>query len=203
VRNFSLLVSQVLVPPAIAALLAAPDNSVQGFLAAGHVCAVMGIEEYLPLAAKFHVPIVVTGFEPVDLLHGVLTCVEQLEAGAAGVINAYARAVRPEGNRHAQRLMREVFTVVDREWRGLGIIPASGLGLRPELAEFDALARHGRPEPAAGGENRCRAGEVLRGKVTPDQCPAYGVDCTPEHPLGAPMVSGEGACAAYFRYRPR
>lgn len=200
-KNFSLLVSHVLVPPAIEAILASPDNRVQGFLAAGHVCTVMGTAEYGPLAARFRVPIVVTGFEPVDILQGVLGCVEQLEAGRADVTNAYARAVRPEGNRHAQRVLQEVFTVVDRHWRGLGLIPRSGLGLRPEFAEYDALRRHGTPDttPAPAGE--CIAGDIMRGNAKPPQCPAYGVRCTPEHPLGAPMVSSEGACAAYHRYR--
>lgn len=200
-RNFSLLVSHVLVPPAIEALLTAPDNRVQGFLAAGHVCTVMGTTEYEPLAARFGVPIVVTGFEPVDILRGVLESVEQLETGRAAVTNAYARAVRPEGNVHAQRVMREVFTVVDRNWRGLGTIPGSGLGLRPELAEFDALRRFGAPASGPAPATECIAGAILRGNAKPSQCPAYGVRCTPDHPLGAPMVSNEGACAAYYRYR--
>jgi hydrogenase expression/formation protein HypD len=185
------------------AILAAPDNRVQGFLAAGHVCTVMGLAEYGPLAARFRVPIVVTGFEPVDILRGVLECVEQLETGRAEVTNAYARAVRPDGNPHAQRVVREVFTIVDRPWRGLGVIPRSGLGLRPEFASFDALLRQGGldtpPEAATG----CIAGDILRGNAKPHQCPAYGTRCTPEQPLGAPMVSSEGACAAYYRYRRR
>ena len=199
--NFSLLVSHVLVPPAIEAILASPDNRVQGFLAAGHVCAVMGLAEYAPLAARFRVPIVVTGFEPVDILQGVLDCVEQLETGRAEVTNAYARAVRPEGNRQAQRVLREVFTVVDRPWRGLGAIPRSGLGLRPEFAAYDALLRHGIPDTPPAPATECLAGQILRGNAKPHQCPAYGTRCTPEQPLGAPMVSSEGACAAYYRYR--
>ena len=145
----------------------------------------------------------VTGFEPVDILHGVLDCVEQLETGRAEVTNAYTRAVRPGGNRQAQRVMQEVFTVVDRHWRGLGVIPGSGLGLRPEYAEFDALLRHGKPDTAPVPATGCIAGDIMRGNAKPHQCPAYGVRCTPEHPLGAPMVSSEGACAAYYRYRLR
>lgn len=202
-RNFSLLVSHVLVPPAIAAILAAPDNRVQGFLAAGHVCTVMGTAEYGPLAAHFRVPIVVTGFEPVDLLRGVLACVEQLEHGRAEVANAYARAVRPEGNPRAQGVMREVFAVVDRNWRGLGLIPGSGFALRPEFAEFDAARRFGPFTVAPLETTGCIAGEIMRGTRKPRDCPAFGLSCTPEHPLGAPMVSSEGACAAYHRYRLR
>jgi hydrogenase expression/formation protein HypD len=204
-ENFSLLVSHVLVPPAIEAILAARDNRVQGFLAAGHVCTVMGWSEYEPLARRFRVPIVVTGFEPVDILQGVHECLEQLEQGGAEVSNAYARAVRREGNPHAQRVMREVFQVCDRDWRGLGRIPRSGLELRPEFARFDALQRHGALVSGAAGSpvTECRAGEIMRGNAKPHECPAYGVRCTPEHPVGAPMVSSEGACAAYYRYRSR
>jgi hydrogenase expression/formation protein HypD len=163
----------------------------------------MGTAEYGPLAARFRVPIVVTGFEPVDILQGVLDCVEQLEAGRAEVTNAYARAVRAAGNPHAQRVVQEVFAVVDRQWRGLGSIPRSGLGLRPAFAAYDALQRHGKPDTPAAPANECRAGDILRGNAKPHECPAFGVRCTPEHPLGAPMVSSEGACAAYYRYRPR
>ncbi|HOW80475.1 MAG TPA: hydrogenase formation protein HypD [Verrucomicrobiota bacterium] len=200
-RNFSLLVSHVLVPPAIEAILDAPDRRVQGFLAAGHVCAVMGWEEYLPLAAKYQVPIVVTGFEPLDILQGVLMCVRQLESGRAEVENQYRRAVRQAGNSPAQQLIREVFQVTPRKWRGIGEIPRSGLGLRDAYAAFDAerkfgLAGRGVAEPA-----ECRSGLVLQGKIKPHECPAFGTRCTPEHPLGATMVSSEGACAAYYRYR--
>jgi len=202
-KNFSLLVSHVLVPPAIEALLSAPDNRVQGFLAAGHVCTVMGTAEYGPLAARFHVPIVVTGFEPVDILRGVLACVEQLESGRAEVANAYARAVRPGGNVHAQRVMREVFTVVDRNWRGIGRIPRSGFALRPEFAGFDAAARFGVAGDAPPETTECISGLIMRGTKKPPDCPAFGTRCTPEHPVGAPMVSSEGACAAYYRYRLR
>jgi hydrogenase expression/formation protein HypD len=176
---------------------------VQGFLAAGHVCTVMGTGEYGPLAARFHVPIVVTGFEPVDILQGVLMCVDQLETGRAEVANAYARAVRAEGNVHAQRVMREVFTVVDRNWRGIGRIPASGFALRPEFAEFDAARRFGVGGDAPPEATECISGQIMRGIKKPHECAAFGIRCTPEHPLGAPMVSSEGACAAYYRYRLR
>ncbi|MBI5382005.1 MAG: hydrogenase formation protein HypD [Opitutae bacterium] len=201
--NFSLLVSHVLVPPAIAAILSSPGNRVQGFLAAGHVCAVMGTAEYGPLAARFGVPIVVTGFEPVDILQGVLDCVRLLEAGRAEVGNAYARAVRPEGNVRAQQAMREVFCVADRNWRGIGRIPQSGYALRPEWREFDAAARFSISCDAAPEATACISGEIMRGAKKPHECPAFGNRCTPEQPLGAPMVSSEGACAAYYRYRSR
>ncbi len=202
-KNFSLLVSHVLVPPAIEAILSAPDNRVQGFLAAGHVCTVMGMAEYGPLAARFRVPIVVTGFEPVDILRGVLDCVEQLEAGRAEVTNAYARAVRPEGNPHAQRVMRDVFTTVDRNWRGIGRIPRSGFALRPEFADFDAARRFAVAGDGPPEATECISGLIMRGAKKPHDCPAFGTRCTPEHPVGAPMVSTEGACAAYYRYRLR
>ena len=202
-RNFTLLVSHVLVPPAIAAILGSPDNRVQGFLAAGHVCAVMGTAEYGPLAERFRVPMVVTGFEPVDILHGVLCCVEQLEEGRAEVANAYARAVRPEGNLRALEAIRAVFEVADRKWRGLGLIPASGYALRPELRGFDAVAKFGLGGVTAPEETECISGQIMRGIRKPHDCPAFGKRCTPEHPLGAPMVSTEGACAAYYRYRAR
>ncbi|MBE2216457.1 MAG: hydrogenase formation protein HypD [Opitutaceae bacterium] len=200
-RNFSVLVSHVLVPPAIEAILSAPDNRVQGFLAAGHVCTVMGTSEYGPLAARFRVPIVVTGFEPVDILHGVHECVKLLEAGRAEVANAYTRAVRPEGNTHAMRMMRDVFTVADRNWRGIGRIPQSGYVLRPELAAYDAAAKFGLVGDAPAEAGECISGEIMRGVKRPQECPAFGTRCTPESPLGAPMVSSEGACAAYYRYR--
>ena len=202
-RNFTLLVSHVLVPPAIAAILSAPDNRVQGFLAAGHVCAVMGTAEYGPLAERFRAPMVVTGFEPVDILHGVLCCVELLEDGRPEVANAYGRAVRPEGNVRAQETIRAVFDVSDREWRGLGLIPASGYALRPELRAFDALEKFGVRGDGARESTECISGAILRGNRKPHECPAFGTRCTPEHPLGAPMVSTEGACAAYHRYRSR
>lgn len=199
--NFSLLASHVRVPPAMEALMDAPGNRVQGFLAAGHVCTVMGTIEYEPIAAAYRIPIIVTGFEPVDLLSGVLRCVRQLEEGRHEVENDYRRAVQREGNRPALDLMGRVFRVVDRQWRGLGPIPASGLGLSEEYADLDAERRFdlhtiSAPEPA-----ECLSGQVLQGALKPDRCPAFGTRCTPEHPLGATMVSSEGACAAYYRYR--
>lgn len=201
VENFSILVSHVLVPPAVEAILNSPGNRVQAFLAAGHVCAVMGYEEYIPLAAKYRVPFVVTGFEPLDILQGVYMAVKQLEEGRAEVENQYSRAVQRAGNSYAQDFIRHVFQVVPRKWRGIGEIPQSGLGLRPEYAAFDAETRFGVaaqsvPEPA-----ECKSGLVLQGALKPTQCPAFGTRCTPEHPLGATMVSSEGACAAYYRYR--
>ncbi|HWA82154.1 MAG TPA: hydrogenase formation protein HypD, partial [Fimbriimonadaceae bacterium] len=199
-RNFSALVAHVRVPPAIEAILSAPGNRVQGFLAAGHVCAVMGTSEYGPLASRFKAPMIVTGFEPADILQGVLMCVRQLEEGRYEVENPYARAVRSEGNAPALELMNEVFEVTDREWRGLGAIPQSGLSLREAYAGYDASKRFGLP-PAAKENAECRAGEVLQGRLEPCDCPAFGTRCTPESPLGAPMVSSEGACAAYYRYR--
>jgi hydrogenase expression/formation protein HypD len=199
--NFSVLVSHVLVPPAIEAILSAPDNRVQGFLAAGHVCTVMGTGEYGPLAARYRVPIVVTGFEPVDILHGVHECVKLLEAGRAEVGNAYARAVCAGGNVHAMRMMREVFAVTDRNWRGIGRIPLSGYTLRPEFAAFDAATRFGVAGEAPPESGECISGQIMRGVKRPHECPAFGTRCTPESPLGAPMVSSEGACAAYYRYR--
>jgi hydrogenase expression/formation protein HypD len=200
VDNFSMLVSHVLVPPAMEAILDAPDNRVQAFLAAGHVCAVMGYREYEPLARRYRVPMVVTGFEPLDLLQGILMAVEMLEEGSWGVENQYARAVRREGNGPAQELVGRVFRVSDRSWRGIGGIPASGLELRPELAHHDALRRFAVEALAADEPGECMAGEVLRGIRKPPECPAFGVRCTPERPLGAPMVSSEGACAAYYQY---
>ncbi len=199
--NFSLLVSHVLVPPALEALLGAPDNRVQGFLAAGHVCTVMGFEEYLPIAARHRVPIVVTGFEPMDILHGVLMCVQQLEQGRHEVENQYARVVRRHGARPARELIARVFRVVPRKWRGVGEIPASGLGLADEFAGFDAERRFGVADKVVDEPADCLSGLVLRGRIKPHQCPAFGTTCTPEHPLGATMVSSEGACAAYYRYR--
>ncbi len=203
VENFSVLVSHVLVPPAIAALLSAPDNQTQGFLAAGHVCTVMGFEEYFQLAEKHHVPIVVTGFEPLDILQGILMCVRQLEAGRAEVENQYARSVQREGNRPARTLIEKVFRVVSRKWRGVGEIPMSGYGLREEFSAYDAELRFGVADYHIDEDSECISGLVLRGVRKPHECPAFGVRCTPERPLGATMVSGEGACAAYYRYRRR
>lgn len=201
VTNFSILVSHVLVPPAMEAILSSPHNRVQGFLAAGHVCTVMGYEEYYPLAAKYHVPIVVTGFEPVDILQGVYLCIKQLEEGRAEVENQYTRAVQRAGNQPAQQLMREIFCVVPRKWRGVGEIPQSGLGLREAYAAFDAEKRFEVTNYATEESPECISGLVLQGVKKPHECPAFGVRCTPERPLGATMVSSEGACAAYYRYR--
>lgn len=200
VPNFSVLVSHVTVPPAMTALLESPDNRVQGFLAAGHVCSVMGWEEYEPIAARYRVPIVVTGFEPVDILEGILLAVRQLEAGRYEVENQYVRSVTRGGTRPAQELIRKVFRLADRQWRGIGAIPQSGLALREEYADFDAEVRFGLGALTVAEPAECRAGDVLRGNLKPTQCPAFGTRCTPEHPLGAPMVSSEGACAAYYNY---
>jgi hydrogenase expression/formation protein HypD len=201
VENFSLLVAHVLVPPAIEALLSAPDNQVQGFLAAGHVCTVMGYWQYEPIARRFGVPIVVTGFEPIDLLQGLFLCIKQLEAGRAEVENPYSRLVRREGNGTAQSLMRQVFAVRTQRWRGMGEIADSGLGVAPDYAHFDAGRRFGYASDAPERPTECLSGEVLRGLRKPVECPAFGTRCTPERPLGATMVSSEGACAAYYRYR--
>jgi len=200
-KNFSMLISHVLVPPAMEALLSSPNCRIQGFLAAGHVCTVMGYEEYFPLAKKYRVPIVVTGFEPLDIFQGVLLVVQQLESGRAEVENQYARSVRREGNQPAQELIRKVFKVVPRKWRGVGEIPQSGLGLADAYAAFDAEKRFGLADRRVEEPKECISGLVLQGLKKPHECPAFGTRCTPEHPLGATMVSSEGACAAYYRYR--
>ncbi|MGE5925784.1 MAG: hydrogenase formation protein HypD [Gemmatimonadota bacterium] len=200
VRNFSVLVSHVTVPPAMIALLSDPDNRVQAFLAAGHVCTVMGWTEYEPIAAGFRVPIIVTGFEPLDILEGIHLAVRQLEEGRHEVENQYARAVTREGTVPARTLVEQVFELADRKWRGIGEIPASGLALREEFAAFDAERRFALGTTSVAEPPECRAGAVLRGQLKPHQCPAFGRNCTPEHPLGAPMVSSEGACAAYYNY---
>jgi hydrogenase expression/formation protein HypD len=199
--NFSILVAHVLVPPAIEAVLRSPASRVQGFLAAGHVCAIQGTEEYVPLAARYRVPIVVTGFEPLDILDGIHRCVRQLEAGRAEVENGYARVVRDDGNATARRLVGEVFRVVPQKWRGLGAIEGSGLALREPYASFDAARRFSVGAIEADESPDCRAGLVLQGLLKPTECPAFGTRCTPDTPLGATMVSSEGACAAYYRYR--
>ena len=200
-KNFSMLISHVLVPPAIEALMSSPDCKVHAFLAAGHVCTVMGYEEYFPLVRKYRVPIVVTGFEPLDILHGILLTVQQLESGRAEVENQYVRSVRREGNQPAQDLIKKVFEVVPRKWRGIGEIPQSGLGLAAEYAAFDADEKFGLTEHHVDEPTDCIAGLILQGHKKPHECPAFGTICTPEHPLGATMVSSEGACAAYYRYR--
>lgn len=201
VENFALLVSHVLVPPAINAILSSSSCRVQGFLAAGHVCMVMGYAEYEPLAERHGVPIVVTGFEPLDILQGVYMCVHQLEHGQARVENQYIRTVRREGNVPARQIMETVFQVVPRKWRGVGEIPQSGLGLRPEYRHYDAELRFQVGEISPAEDAECISGLILQGLKKPQECPAFGTRCTPEHPLGATMVSSEGACAAYFRYR--
>lgn len=202
--NLSLLMAHVRVVPAMAAILAAPGNQVQGFLAAGHVSTVMGLEELRPLVERHQVPVVVSGFEPEQLLRGVLRCVELLEAGRPAVLNAYPQVVREGGNPGARALLEEVFQVVDQPWRGLGVIAAGGLALRPELAWLDALRRFDLAETGRAegpGAQECIAAQVLQGRALPSDCAAFGSRCRPEHPLGAPMVSSEGACAAYHRYR--
>jgi hydrogenase expression/formation protein HypD len=201
VENFSLLVSHVLVPPAIEALLSAPDNPVQGFLAAGHVCTIMGYSEYEPIARRFGVPIVVTGFEPLDLLQGLYACIRQLESGRAEVENPYRRIVRRDGNPTARVLLRQIFVTQSQRWRGMGDIAESGFRLAPDYARFDAALRFGHVTVAAEKPTECLSGEVLRGVRKPVECLAFGTRCTPERPLGATMVSSEGACAAYYRYR--
>jgi len=200
-KNFSVLVAHVCVPPAMEAILSSPSCRIQGFLAAGHVCSVMGWREYEPLAAKHKVPVVVTGFEPLDILQGLLMCVEQLEKGRFEVENQYKRAVSRDGNARAREIMLKVFEVSDRKWRGIGPIPRSGLALRPEYSEFDAEAKFEVGNLRADESARCLSGLVLQGLLKPHECPSFGKDCTPENPLGAPMVSSEGACAAYYRYR--
>jgi len=203
IRNFYVLVSHVLVPPAITGILDSPDNRVQAFLGPGHVCAVMGYREYEPLAPRYRTPIVITGFEPLDLLEGILMAVRQLEQGRAEVENQYGRAVSPDGNVDAQRMIGRVFDVCDRAWRGLGVIPNSGYRLNDEFRDYDAernfeLGTIHAPEPAI-----CISGRVLKGLKKPHDCPAFGRECTPQSPLGATMVSAEGACAAYYNYGRR
>jgi hydrogenase expression/formation protein HypD len=201
IDNFSLVVAHVLVPPAVAAIASSGDSRVDGFLAAGHVCTVMGVEAYRSLAAQHRVPIVVTGFEPIDLLRGLLACVRQLEEGRAEVENAYERAVREQGNPAARAMVDRVFEPVDQEWRGIGSLPESGLGLRAPYRRFDASLKFDVPRGESLEDPDCRAGDVLCGVCKPTECAAFATRCTPDHPLGAPMVSSEGACAAYYRYR--
>lgn len=200
-KNFSLLTCHVCVPPVMQALLASKTCQVQGFLAAGHVCAIMGYGQYHPIAERYRVPIVVTGFEPVDILQGIYQCVQQLEAGRFEVENAYSRVVREQGNPAAQHAMQQVFITVDRNWRGLGNIPQSGLMLAPEFADWNAELKFNVQSVNTQEPVACRSGDVLQGLIKPAQCPEFATTCTPEHPLGATMVSTEGACAAYYRYR--
>lgn len=199
-RNFSMLASHVLVPPALKFLMQSPDNEIQGFLAAGHVCTITGYHEYHSLTKKYQVPIVITGFEPLDILQGLFFCVEQLEKGECSVINQYRRCVREQGNLSAQEIVNQVFKIVDRQWRGIGKISSSGLGLQQAYADYDAALRF--PFNALKDEqsNGCISGLVLQGKKKPCECALFGKQCTPERPLGAPMVSNEGACAAYYHY---
>lgn len=199
-KNYSVLVSQVLVPPAMHAILSSPHNRVQGFLAAGHVCAVMGYWQYPPIAEQYHVPITITGFEPLDLVQGILMTVRMLEKGQVEVQNGYPRIVTFEGNRGAQSMIERVFQPVDRSWRGIGSIPLSGWGLRPEMSAFDAEQRFNVSHIQTKESEVCIAGQILQGLKKPFDCPAFGLACTPEHPVGAPMVSSEGACSAFYRY---
>jgi hydrogenase expression/formation protein HypD len=200
-RNFSMLVAHVLVPPALNALLSSQDRRIQGFLAPGHVCTVMGYTEYEAIAQRYGVSIVVTGFEPVDIMQGISMCLKQLEGGRAEVENQYTRSVRRRGNVQAQKLIRDVFTITAQKWRGIGEIPQSGLCLREPYVAYDAGLRFGVAGYSVEESTDCRSGLVLRGEIRPPECPAFGDRCTPEQPLGAPMVSSEGACAAYYRYR--
>jgi hydrogenase expression/formation protein HypD len=198
--NFSLLVSHVLVPPALEFLLSSPEIEVQGLLAAGHVCTITGYRDYHRLAQTYRVPLVVTGFEPLDILQGLYLCTEMLERGESAVSNQYERCVQEEGNRTAQSILEEVFTVVERSWRGIGVIPRSGLGLKAAYADFDAALRYPRGEALPLLASDCISGQVLQGKKKPCECPLFGTKCTPETPCGAPMVSNEGACSAYYHY---
>ena len=201
-KNFSILVSHVLVPPAMEAILSSENNRVQGFLAAGHVCTVMGYNEYFPIAQKYHVPIVVTGFEPLDILQGIYMCVKQLEEGKTEVENQYVRAVRQKGNIKAQEIINKVFKIGTRKWRGIGEIPDSGLILKDEFIDYDASLKFGLADMIVEEPKECISGLILQGIKKPNECEAFGKICTPEHPLGATMVSSEGACAAYYRYKP-
>jgi hydrogenase expression/formation protein HypD len=202
-KNYSVLVSHVRVPPAMHAILGSPHNRVQGFLTAGHVCAVMGYWEYPPIAEKYRVPMSVTGFEPLDIVQGIRNVVDQLENGRVNVENAYARVVSLEGNQPAQKVINTVLMECDRKWRGIGMIPTSGWRLRPEFAGFDAEARFQVAQIQPEESPVCIAGQILQGLKKPFDCPAFGTTCTPESPLGATMVSSEGACAAYYRYSTR
>lgn len=200
ITNYSILTSHVLVPPAIEAIVNDEGNVVQGFLAAGHVCTIMGMHAYEPLVQKYRLPIVVTGFEPVDLLHGILMLVQQLEKGEYKLENQYSRVVHPDGNPAAQKTIETVFEVTDREWRGIAVIPQSGYELRADYRAWDANHKFEIPEAPEEADNGCMAGEILRGKMKPFECPHFGKTCNPLNPLGAPMVSSEGACAAYYHF---
>jgi hydrogenase expression/formation protein HypD len=201
-KNFSLLVAHVLVPPAMEAILAAPDHHIQGFLLAGHVCTVMGYDEYEAIAQQYKIPLVVTGFEPLDIVQGIYLCIKQLEENRAEIENQYHRLVQPAGNQTAKQLLAEIFIILPRIWRGIGEIPQSGLGLREKYAAFDAQQKFQLTTyfNTTQTESLCISGQILQGQKKPHDCAAFGKECTPDHPLGAPMVSSEGACAAYFRY---
>ncbi|OGL50312.1 MAG: hydrogenase formation protein HypD [Candidatus Schekmanbacteria bacterium RBG_13_48_7] len=203
IKNFSVLVSQIIVPPAIEAILSSPKNQVQGFLAAGHVCTVMGYKEYVPIAEKYRVPVVVTGFEPVDILQGIYMCIKQLEENRAVTENQYVRSVRIEGNITAQHIIREVFRIVTRNWRGIGEIPGSGLALNDAFSEFDAEQRFNfiKEEKTISSQTACISGLILQGVKKPFECAEFRTNCTPEHPIGATMVSSEGACSIYYRFK--
>jgi len=200
ITNYSILASHVLVPPAIEAVMNDEESNIQAFLAAGHVCTIMGIEEYYPLVDEFQIPMVVTGFEPVDLLQGILMCVQQLEKGEAKLENQYKRVVKNEGNPQAQAVIKEVFEIANREWRGIGEIPKSGYEIKSDLSQYDANLKFKIDIPHAKESEECIAGLVLKGIKKPQECPQFGKKCKPEFPLGAPMVSSEGACAAYYHF---
>ena len=200
IRNYSMLVSHVCVPPAMHAILGSPDNRVQGFLAAGHVCAVMGYEEYEPIAQQYGVPMAVTGFEPLDLTLGILDTVRMLEKGEVKIVNSYSRAVTREGNRIAQQIIADVFEPCDRQWRGIGLIPMSGWKLKADYVDYDAELKFQVQDIQTKESEVCISGQILQGLKKPNQCPAFGTLCTPQNPLGATMVSSEGACSAYYRY---
>lgn len=199
-KNYSLLVSHVLVPPAMEAILSDEENKIDGFLAAGHVCTVMGNKEYYPIAEKYKIPIVVTGFEPVDLLKGILACVKQLEKGTYNLENEYSRVVNEEGNPEARKVVEEVFEIADRKWRGIGIIPKSGYELNEKYRFYDSRFKYHLSSGQDQKSTPCISGMVLKGLKKPQQCPEFGKSCTPLNPLGAPMVSSEGACAAYYHF---
>lgn len=199
-KNFSLLASHVLVPPALRFLMDSPGNEIQGFLAAGHVCTITGYEEYHAIAEHYKTPIVVTGFEPLDILQGLYLCIEQLEKNQYQVTNQYKRSAKEVGNLSARALLSKVFTLVDREWRGIGNIPQSGWGLHEDYADFDASYRFPLAKPILYKDNGCISGLIMQGRKKPCECPLFGKECTPEKPLGAPMVSTEGACSAYYQY---
>lgn len=202
VKNYSILASHVLVPPAMEAILGDPENVIDAFLAAGHVCTIMGMDEYFPIVEKYQVPIVVTGFEPVDLLQGILMAVRQLENGEAKLENQYARVVQREGNKLAQQTIGRVFEISDRDWRGIGTIPQSGYEVNANYAQYDARRKFRLNLEVVEENKECIAGAIMKGLKKPFDCPNFGTKCNPEHPLGAPMVSSEGACAAYYHYQP-